>query len=228
MKAIKSGEIYLIDASRVSTGYAPASSYIDVMRVVFFNGFWVFADLRYEDEKWHMDKLQKGLSYFSPIGRWWFDESPLELGFSEVSAQLQTLFRTDLIIYISRIRDIGWNNDIFTDRQRFEAYLEATQSDVWLSQIIAAENIYISVYGKGDGIRPPVMINAENGKFFTAAEVLWQAAQIQRLVYLSASKGVGIFRMGSKRGVATYYAGEYLDRAGILAYYERSGINTNV
>jgi hypothetical protein len=228
MRKIEPGEIYLIDASRNNRGGPHPELMITMRRAIFFDDFWVFVDLRYDDERWEMDKMRKGLVYFGPTGRYWFDESPLQLGFSEVSPQLKSWFRTDLILRISRIRDIGWNDPVFQQRDKLNYYLNLTQSPKWLSQTIDAEQIYLVAHGRGDGTRPPVLITAENRKFFTAIEVLWNAAQIQLKVYSYPSKGVGVFRSGSKGGIAVYYIGQYLDRAGILEYYESQGIDTNV
>lgn len=227
MRQIEPGEIYLIDTTSTYKGYGEKELFITTERVVFFDEFWVFVDLRYDGERWEMDKLRRGLVYFAPRGRNWFDSSPLKLGFSEVSEELHRWFCTDLILRIGRDKALSWNSSVFENRNSLEQHLSRTQTDYWLSETIKAEKIYLIPYGKGGTPKPPVLIHAENGKEFSTAEIVWEASVIQREVYMYASNGIGIFRAGSKGGVATYYIGEFFDRAGILKYYEDNGIDTS-
>lgn len=215
MKEIKSSEIYLLDYTENYRGYGEIELFAETLRVIFFKEKWVFCDSKY-DEKWELDKMRKGICYFAPTSRYWFSEKSLNVGFSEVSAELNKWFRTDLIIYIGRLKELSWNSSIFDDRNLFNNYLNQNQDDIWLSEKIDTDKIYLVGRGKYDGPKKPVLIEADDKKTFFCSEILWKAALIQREAYNYKSNGVGIFRSGSKDGIPTYYIGEYFDRAGIL------------
>lgn len=211
------GEIYLIDRSQLYSEHAPHMElYIFISRVVFFNDKWVFVDMKYDKDIWYLDKIRKGLIYFSPIRRYWFEKKALKIGFSEVSDKIKDWYQTNLPIYLGRIKDLSWDSEVFEQQKHLEAHLVNSQTQEWLNQEIPTDQIYLMALSKTGSTKTITLIKAECDEKFTVCELLWQAAILQRSAYNYRSKGVGIFRAGSKAGVAAYYIGEYFDRAGIL------------
>jgi hypothetical protein len=174
-----------------------------------------------------MDKLRKGMYYFSPMARFWFEESALLLGESAFSDENAKCYRFDLRYSIGRLKTLAWNSDYFDNRSLLEEYINSSQSASWSSQIIDTDKVHLTALSKAGTPKNTVLVHAANGKYFTSIELLWLSAQLQRTTYSYQSNGVGIYRSGSKAGVPTYYIGEFVDRAGVLKHYESIGIDTN-
>jgi hypothetical protein len=74
-------------------------------------------------------------------------------------------------------------------------------------QTLDTPKIYLGPFGPKGSCRPGILLEAENGRFFTVEEILWQAAKLQAqfLRDVKATAGVGIYRSGIQRKLPSYY-----------------------
>jgi hypothetical protein len=75
-------------------------------------------------------------------------------------------------------------------------------------------SIYLAPFGPNNGARPATLLEASDGKAFTAAELLWLAWKLPK-PHLGSSpltRGIGLHRAGFQRKTPSYYIWGALSR----------------
>jgi hypothetical protein len=124
----------------------------------------------------------------------------------------QQVLRPDLPMRMARIKELSWNQNILHNQVELSEFLRKTNGAI-LEEIMDAGSIMLWPFPKKGAPKPAKIISADNGKYFTAVELLVKANAIRAEVNDSASVGVGIFRSGIKSKLPSYYIGDYIDRA---------------
>lgn len=198
-------------------------------RVIMFDQFEVFSDWRFPNELiWHLDQKLKNLYTANRSSRKSYDRYATQIGFEPFRAEVMEFIKPDLLLRIGRIKDLCWNDDVFNDQRKFTGYINDKTSKEWQEQVLSTDRIYLEPLGAKGGSKPAEEVIADNGTFFTVAELLWKAKQIRTKVNKAGSDGVGIFRSNFRNKKPVYYIGNYYDEAGTLKEYEDEGVNTNL
>ena len=226
---LKIGGIYRLDRTRFYSGHGDKEMLIFTERVLFYDQFEVFTDIIYKSESdWSLNKKHKTRLWFGKSSMRPFDEDAMEIGFAEFSNELRQYYRTDLLMRISRIKSVSWNDNMFSQMGMLKEYIAINTSEEWQNQRLACPSVYLIPSGNSGGFKSPILVEADNKEFFTSTEILWKASQLQRKHFTATSLGAGVFRSGTKNGIPVFYLEDYFGGGDYLKEFEESGVGTNV
>lgn len=226
MIELKIGGVYRIDRRKNYDGFGPIELWDTIERVLCYDEFEVISDIDLSKgtDEWVMNKRDKKRCFFGRRPKSFYENYGERIGFSEVPPESVKFYRLDLPLRISRIKNLSWFDPVFDNINEFAAFILDNTSSQWQNQRLEINELYINAGPESGGL---IRLKADNGNWFSAAEMLWKGKQAIKPKYKDW-QGVGIFRSGSKSGIPVYYVGEYYDRAGFLKKYEDAGIETNV
>lgn len=226
---MKIGDFFELDRSRLNTDdLLPDDYYFSKFRVLFFDKFELFVDMIMRGTNdFELDGKFRGQRTFARIGQLELQQYGSKIGHKPILIDWLEHISFDLLLRISRIKSIDWDNPIFENKRDFDNWIEQNMSKLWNAERIETPEIYLESTTKRDSWRKPELVNADNGKYFTAVELLWKASLLQGRVK-TKHNGVGIYRSGSKGNIPVFYIGGFLDRAGILKKVEEKGIDTGL
>ncbi|MBX3252712.1 MAG: hypothetical protein KF862_01120 [Chitinophagaceae bacterium] len=122
-------------------------------------------------------------------------------------------YKLDLPFRICRHAEIGWTNTFYKNIGEFSESIKETNFELHNLETLKAKEIKLYPFGSKGGHKKSVVVNPDNGDFFTEIELLWKAQNIQSLYIKEVKKGVGLFRLGIEKGMASYYIGNFHDNA---------------
>jgi hypothetical protein len=126
-----------------------------------------------------------------------------------LSAIEKQIYRPDLPLTLANVANLSWHHSCLADEQSLSDFFHHEKPE-FLQQIINAPSIMLEQFGKEVGWMAADTIKADNGKYFTVAEVLVKANAITKLFTKKPSHGLGIFRLGFKERLPCYRIGEYV------------------
>lgn len=165
------------------------------VRVVAFDSDVVMYDTWWSHKNaWGMSKLLGSFSYYR-LDRKYFEAHMRYLRSEPLSSLELSVHRPELPFGFARHKDLSWY-------ENWPSVPVATDG-----QALSAPAIYIAPFGPRDSSKPPVLVQAKNGEFFTENELLTLAKEIQssHLGEKRLTHGVGIYRSGIKKRVPSYY-----------------------
>ncbi len=124
-------------------------------------------------------------------------------------------YKLELPFRICRNANISWTNTLY---DKIDDFIEIVKQTNFLSEnteILKASQIKLYPFGSNGGHKKSVVIRPDNGIFFTEIELLWKAQNIQSLYIKEIKPGVGIYRLGIEKGMASYYIWNFYDKAEI-------------
>lgn len=209
------GDIYKID-TRVAPGpHRPYGGIIMIKRILSLDSVQVFSDYKDTPEStWLYDKGFRATQYFTRTPISIFEKYGRLIGHEEVPKQVLDVIRPDLPLAILRTRDISWTDSCFDDLNALNRYISADKDAGWHKATVNTPHLYLEPITVKETPKPAVLIEADNGRFFTAAELVWKAKEIRDTVNKTTSDGIGIFRSGVRKKLPMYYIGSYCDLAG--------------
>jgi hypothetical protein len=112
-----------------------------------------------------------------------------------LSAKEAAIHRPDLPFAIGQGFAASWSS------VRTEA------EDAFADNVVAVARVYLTPYGPKGGDKRSVLVEADNGSSFTIAELMRKAfaAQAPYVGDEMPTAGVGVYRLGLRRGVPSYY-----------------------
>jgi hypothetical protein len=129
------------------------------------------------------------------------------------------LHRPDLAHRCCRTKFWNWSTETYSSLDIFTQSLNKTELNIdefnSQKQIETARIVLLPSGPKG-GTKPPVIVSASNGEYFSNIELLWYAHNIQAKWKTPKSDGVGLYRSGLSKGLPMYYLGEQYDAANLL------------
>lgn len=125
-------------------------------------------------------------------------------------------YRLDLPFRMCRDNNIGWTDKVYSNALEFENMITQKRISTVNSNIMNIETIMLYPYGPKGGLKKSSKLRADNGRFFTEKELLWKAHNLQSIFVNQIKDGVGIYRLGLEKGMASYYIGGFYDNAGFL------------
>lgn len=177
---------------------------------VFYDCFWP------DINNWGFAENLKQKVFFYRTSASLFKEKSKKINSLPFSSEEFAAFRPDLPMRIARVKELSWDNLPFATENALDNFLQQMLTNNAYSQTINAKEIMIQPSGIKGGLKKAVKVVADNGKVFGISELIWKARVIQNQLFLRASQGIGLYRIGFEKGIPSYYIGEYLDQAGLI------------
>lgn len=125
-------------------------------------------------------------------------------------------YKLDLPFRICRHANFGWTNKFYNSFNDFIETIKQTEIQSDKTEILKANQIKLYPFGSKGGHKKSVVVSPDNGEFFTEIELLWKAQNIQSFYIKEIKEGVGIYRLGIEKGMASYSIGNFYDNAEII------------
>ena len=154
--------------------------------VVLYDTWWP------HENRWAMSKLIGTFSYYR-MPRAIFVERSRRIRTDPLTESELDVHRPDLPFAFARSAELSWYGEggsLSGDRSTLDA-----------------SSIFLEPFGRRAGVKPMVQIHAENGRFFTAIELLRAAHAVQAPYRgdVRQTEGVGVYRLGIKKRIPSYY-----------------------
>lgn len=156
---------------------------------------------------WDIDSLSRTISYLRlPIPV--LLKNAIYIRTEEYAEAEMKIHRPDLPLSFVQATAFEWASTCPNDIEQLLG--ASTQSEgvaTLLAQSIDLPAVYLSPFSPKGGMKPLVLVEALNGRSFTAGELLLCSARLQseHVRDSKVTKGVGIYRLGINRMIPTYY-----------------------
>ena len=185
------------------------------LRVLAYDPIELFYDSWWEHKNdWGLN-CHNGKVIFYRSGTSAFEKTAKLIRVDPLSETEQSKYKLNLPLRLCRHPQILWTQKIFTDFNHFTGYLEDHDIPLKQEPVLQTAQIVLEPMGPNGGFKKSSTIKADNGKWFTEPELLWKAFQIQSAYKTSITNGVGLYRSGLSKGLASYYIGGYHNLAGL-------------
>ena len=182
----------------------------DPVRVLAFDDVEVLYDGSWPNGSWTF-RMRRRKSYYYRMGVSRFLRDSAYVRPDPLSAVELALYRPELPLRIYRENRITWRPHRCRDREDFNQMALANGVDLAQfpslpvsSVVLVPSPLKVNTGGK--------RIDAENGKFFSALELLWHAYGIQTSYAELTRPGIGIYRLGLGKGaLPSYIIGSYYE-----------------
>ena len=165
------------------------------MRVIAYDDAEVMYDVWWPHKNaWGMASLLGTFAYYR-LPREYVQAHARTIRIDPMSEKEQQVHRPDLPFAVAQHQSTSWYDRPWTE----DAF--------GTTSILATNAIYLSPFGPRDSAKPPVLIEADNGKWFSELELLTKASKLQLPLIgdVRLTEGVGIHRSGIKRRTPSYY-----------------------
>ena len=177
---------------------------LSTVRIIGLDKNEVFYDSLWSDNKWMFSGNLKRKSSFYRMPVKYFSSKAKQIDFKELSEEEQKCFRPDLPMRFGRTKNVDWFNIV-------ENGIECLPADI-ANQEIDSNKIILVPFGPKGGIKKSVIVEEKTN--LTVSEIVKFAMHIQKPIEEQKNKGIGFFRFGFEKGLASYYIGNYVDKAG--------------
>jgi hypothetical protein len=171
---------------------------------VFYDGYWP------HDSSWTFSGHFRKKCYFYRTSRQVFEKKSVQQDILPLTTEEKHAFRPDLPMRLGRSKAVSWNDFKVSD-------LKELPDNDFLQQRLKADKIVLLPYGIKGGLKKGTIVTADKGTYFDCEELIWKAKRIQESVNIETSKGIGIYRIGFETRLPSFYIGQYIDSAGIIA-----------
>ena len=189
------------------------------LRIIGFDDVEVFYDARWPDNTWTFSDNLKKKGYFYRTPAKTFIKYTKKIDSLLLSIEELEVFRPDLPMRILRTKNLNWNDFVINDKDKFVDYIHESLGADSQNQIIKSNKVVLVSSGRKGGSKKGVAILADNSSYFTSAELIWKAKEIQESQNNEKSIGIGIYRLGFEKRTPSYsigeYTGEYISRLGL-------------
>jgi hypothetical protein len=204
------GDIYEIDTRNAPGPNQPYGGILMTQRILAFDAVYAFADGKLlGNNYWSLDKEHKKRYRFGKIPVSILEQYGKLIGHEDIPDTVLASIQPDLLLAFCRVPKLSWTNDCFNNRQMLHDWIKMFVSEKERAVILETDKIYLEPWTKGKFPKTPILIEADNGQYFTFEEVLWKAKSIREAINKMPSDGVGIFRSGGKKRIPTFYIWEY-------------------
>ena len=199
---------------KLSLGGVYTTSWEDrPMRVIAFDEFELFYDSWWEHKNdWGLRCHNSKVAFFRcSTSR--FAESANLIRVDPLTAQELEKYKLYLPLRLCRHKELKWFQKAFEILEDYISYWKQQKIDLSENSILEADKIILQPFGPTGGRKKSIVVNADNGKYFSEAELLWKAHNIQAEYQTFIDNGVGLFRSGLSKQLAVYYIGGFYDLA---------------
>lgn len=184
----------------------------NVVRIIGFDEHEVFYDLLWRhSNSWAFSSNIHKKCYFYRSDIKSFLKKSKRVDYIKLSNTESAIFRPDLAVRTCRIESISW-----TDKNLADSKFISQNYDLAGMKDINAAKIWLYPFKCDNSFSCAKLVEASNGKSFSAVELINKAYAIQNSANPKATDGIGIYRIGIQNGVPSYYIGEFYDIAGIM------------
>ncbi len=188
------------------------------LRIIGFDDAEVFYDARWPNNTWTFSGNFKKKGYFYRTPAKTFIKYTKRIDMVLLSIEELEVFRPDLPMRVLRTKNLNWNDFPINDKDKFDYIHESLGADSQ-NQIIKSNKVVLVPSGRKGGLKKGVAISADNSSYFTPAELIWKAKEIQENQNNEKSNGIGIYRLGFEKRIPSYsigeYTGEYISSLGL-------------
>ena len=187
-----------------------------------------FDDIELLYDGWWEHKNDWGLKchnskvYFNRTSTRHFETSADLLRVDQLTEEEQKKYKLNLPFRTCRHKEITWTGNTFPNLNSVVTYCK--KHDVKLDEepVLNSKEIVLIPLGPNGGHKKSKVITADNGKWFTEPELLWKAFNTQAPFETCINYGVGLYRLGLEKKLASYYIGGYYDLAEFIKENENS------
>lgn len=183
------------------------------VRVLAYDSFELFYDGWWEHENdWGLKCHNSKVSFYrtsTPD----FETSASLIRGDPLSEEEQQKYKLDLPFRLCRHKELTWVQKSFSNLESFVSYCKEQNVELVDEPILKARQIILIPLGPNLGRKKSNLIQADNNKCFTEAELLWKAHNIQAPFETGITFGIGLYRSGLEKRHPSYYIGGYYDLA---------------
>lgn len=176
---------------------------------VLYDAWWSHA------EEWGFKSLRRRATYYrKPTNTLLGDGEVLRV--EPLSNEELAVHCPDLPLRLLRSTEARWRNEDYSDADALVASLDKLPSDLNLASddiVLDLPSVALHAFGPKLGAKKTVMIDARNGKGFTARELYWQANKLQAPFFTEVEEGIGLYRSGFFKKTPMFYTWGALDLA---------------
>lgn len=208
---IEIGNIYKSDLTKIGRHGIEVGN----KRVLIFDDYEILSEIQMLSGNWSMRPFQSACR-FVPQSRIFFESVANYISEEPLTEKELEIIKPNLAIRLGRIQNISWGDKRLDSIDKIRGLFMEFGLEYYLDESYSTNKLYIEPYGKSGGKKSAQLIEADNKKYFTCAELLYKSNKIQLQVNSHQSNGIGIFRTGIRSKLPVYYIGEYYDLAGIM------------
>lgn len=183
------------------------------MRVLAYDNYELFYDSWWEHKKnWGL-KSHNGKVIFFRSSTSRFAKSAKLIRVDPLEPEEQEKYKLDLPFRTCRYKELKWTQTHFPSLLDFISHCRQLNIELSDSPAINTNQIILTPFGPTGGHKKSLQIVADNGKYFRECELLWKAQNVQADYKTFIDVGVGLFRLGLSKRLASYYIGGYYDLA---------------
>lgn len=194
-------------------------------KIIMFDEFEVFYDELTEDGKL---KYTKGKTIiYTRTTRDYFENNSKFIQTSKFTQEEIKIHRPDLPLRLNCFEGIFWSTQAFANIDNFKLYLQDSGIDEKKLKDLNTRKVVIFPSSQQESLKKPVLLENTTG-IFSGIDLLFRCFQIQReytkiekpyfsrfrLIRVGREEkrlsGIGIYRLGIKGNVASYYLGGHM------------------
>lgn len=200
------GEVRTYNSSfKKPTRHGPVFEHIKrIIRVIGFDSSEIFYETWNEhSNKWSHVKAKTSVYYRMSIN--YFLANTVNERTEAYTKKELKKHRSDLPHRICCYEDYDWDQTTYNSEQEL-----MKRTNIPFSSLnIPTNKIAILPMGKSGNTKPAETISANNDSYFTEAELLLKAQNIQSKYPYASNKGIGIYRSGLSKGIPSYYLSKF-------------------
>ncbi|HEB3529188.1 hypothetical protein KDX20_33020 [Burkholderia cenocepacia] len=180
------------------------------IRVIAFDAEVVMYDAWWPHKQaWGMENLSGTFSYYR-VRRPLFLSRAHYLRTDEYTELEASIHRPDLPLAYAQFELLNWYDQrpaSLSQLAQQVAQARGHQNPSDDASLLKTSAIYLAPFGPKGSQKPPTVCYAQDGYVFNESEVLWNAWQLQapHLGDRHLTSGIGIYRLGIRRGTPTFY-----------------------
>lgn len=182
-------------------------------RVLAYDSYELFYDGWWEHKNdWGL-KCNNGKFIFLRCSTSRFAETAKLIRVDPLSSEELIKYKLNMPFRVCRHKEFSWSESSFKYLQDYVKYCEQQKVEFSNEPIIKTDKIILQPFGPTGGLKKSIVVEADNGNYFLEAELLWKAHNIQAEYKTFINYGIGLYRSGISKKLASYYIGGYYDLA---------------
>jgi hypothetical protein len=167
---------------------------------------------------WYYENTNQKIVY-GRIPRLFAEQSMKVLGDEPYTKAETEIHRIDLPLRLCNSNKLEWKDD-WGSFESFQKRVKTEEFKIQDEVELNAPEIMLVPKGKRFTMKPGVKVVADNGKFFTPAELLYKAWKLQHPHTMEPGAGVGIVRSGLQKMLPSFSMGYFFDTVAKMKDYQ--------
>jgi len=194
-------------------------------KVIMFDEFEVYYDELIEDDKLKYSRAKT--TFYTRTPRVYFDTNSVFVKHSKFTIEEEEVHRPDLPLRLNNFKQPFWSSETFSNINDFKSFLNVFDINTRNLKDLNTKRVVIYPSGQQQSLKKPILLENNTGSFL-GVELLYRCFEIQR-EYVKVSKpyfsrfrliqigreekrlsGIGLYRLGIKGNIPSYYLGGYM------------------